>query len=888
MTSKNIESLVSDITIPDTIDFEFVYDLLLAYGKSQSSITRLKKGDYNLAANKDIEIYWKSNLLFRYVEHSDLHATIDDLKNSNYGQKYSPRFIIVTDFHQLLAIDSKTEETLDIKLKDLRRYYAFFLPWAGMEKSSFKTENLADIKAAERMAKLYDEIIRIHGNTFDDPKFLHSLNVFFSRLLFCFFAEDTEVFAKSLFTNSISSHTQLDGNDLNSYLDDLFQALDIEDKSGYPAHTAVFPYVNGGLFNKLSPAPIFNTKARKLILECGELDWSEINPDIFGSMIQAVVHPGQRAGLGMHYTSVINIMKVIEPLFLEELREAVDKASGDESKLTKVLQRIYDIKIFDPACGSGNFLIIAYKELRKIEHNILEQLLSNKIQGIKVGSGLKLEHFYGIEIDDFAREIAVLSLWLAKHQMNIEFKKKFGKDIPLIPLKDTGNIVCDNAIRANWSEVCPNNGRQEIYLLGNPPYQGFLQQGKEQKDDLDLVFGKFSNARKLDYIACWFMKGAGYIENTNAQLAFVSTNSITQGEQVALLWRNILNESVEIGFAYTSFKWANHAKGNAGVTCVIINLRNYSSKSKYIFDNDIERKATHINGYLADSSDVYVSNRTTSISNLPKISLGSSPYDNGYLMLTSREKSKLIDIYPASTVLIRQFIGSSEFLRSEQKYCLWIENKDLELARSIPPIVERLDAVKKFRLKSKRGKTKTTAQLPYQFTEIRHQEKPAIVIPIHSSERRKYLPMGFLDDKTIIPNSARAIYDPEPYIFGVVSSRMHMVWLRAVGGKLKSDFRYSATVYNSFPVPQLSNQQKQIITNNVFEVLEIREKFSEKTIAELYDPDKMPHDLQQAHADLDEVIERCYRVRPFDNDEDRLSQLFKLYEIMTGVQKELV
>jgi hypothetical protein len=887
MNIKNIEGKVSKILVPKEPDFEFVYDLLLAYGKAKPSITRLKKGTYNLATDKDTEIYWKNNLLFKHVPHQDLHETIDDLKRSKYGTKYSPRFVIVTDFDQLLAVDMRTEETLDIPLAEIARHYAFFLPWAGMEKSQIQTENEADIKAAERMAKLYDEIIRIEDNAINDPQFLHSLNIFFSRLLFCFFAEDTEVFEKSQFTRSISSHTQLDGSDLNDYLDELFSALDVEEKSDYPAHIAAFPYVNGGLFNKQTPVPKFSTKARRLILECGELNWSEINPDIFGSMIQAVVHPGQRAGLGMHYTSVVNIMKVIEPLFLEELKEELDHASGDRQKLENLLKRIYDIKVFDPACGSGNFLIIAYKELRKIEHEIIEQLMEGKL-ALRINSGLKLENFYGIEIDDFAREIAVLSLWLAKHQMNIEFKNKFGKDIPLIPLKDTGYITCANAARIDWEKACPNNGTDEIYLIGNPPYQGAKRQDINQRSDYKFVFDGHKYPKNLDYISLWFIKGKRYIENTNSKLAFVSTNSLVQGEQVSLLWPYVYEGNVEIGFAYTSFRWANSAKGNAVVTCVIIGLCNKSNEQKTLFIDSLKLSVSHINSYLAPATDVVIGKRSHAISDIPEMVYGNMPLEGNFLKLNSLDKNKVLDARFGSERFIRRLVGGDAMLQGTERYCLWIENKDLDEAMLNPEIKARVNAVKKFR-ENAGEVAKTLSTRPHQFRYRKTAKKSSIAVPCTTSERRSYMPCDIFNADVILDNSVQVIYDAESWVFGLVSSKMHMTWVKAVAGRLKTDLRYSsALAYNNYPVPSLSDKQKDMITNQVFQILDAREKYSENTLAELYDPEKMPDELRLAHDDLDEVIDRCYRVKSFDNDEDRLAYLFKLYEIMTQTQKELI
>ena len=880
---KKVEENVNELVKSAKFDQEFVYKFLFAYGKPQSSITRLKSGTYNLSKQQD-EIFWKNNLFFKYVPHEDLHDSIDNIKHDASIVRHNPRFVIVTDFNQLLAVDTRTEETLDIPIKSIAEHYAFFLPWAGMEKAQLKTENVADVKAAERMAKLYDEIIR--HNTKTSQEFQHSLNVFFSRLLFCFFAEDTEVFGKSQFTNSIESYTQEDGSDLDSYLNELFQALDVEDKSSnFPAHIKAFPYVNGGLFSTGYPAPKFNSQARKLIIECGELNWAQINPDIFGSMIQAVVHPGQRAGLGMHYTSVINIMKIIEPLFLEDLKEEFDKCYESKNRLEKLLQRIYDIKVFDPACGSGNFLIIAYKELRMLEHQILQRILEieGKLALFKM-SGIKLENFFGIEIDDFAHEIAILSLWLAKHQMNIEFKQLFGVEIPLIPLVDSGNIVCGNAARLDWDSVCLNDKNTEIYLIGNPPYLGSRNQKTEQKQDLESITEKY---KSLDYISIWFIKGSKYIEESRSQLAFVSTNSITQGEQVGILWPNILVKN-EIGFAHTSFKWTNNARGNAGVTCVVISLRNKSSSPKRLFINNTYFDTDKINAYLAPADDVYINRRSNPLSKvLPQITYGSMPNDKGGLILTTQQKDELISTHPNATKFIKRYIGSAELLRGQERWCLLISDDDLAEAVGIREIQSRLSAVSEHRKSSTEESTRSLASKPNHFYFLSHQETDSIIIPRVSSERRAYIPIGYLDKNTVIADSANAIYNAQPFVFGLISSRIHMCWVRAVAGQLETRIRYSsAIVYNNFPVPALSDKNKQIIENHVYEVLDAREKHSEKTLAELYDPDTMPADLQKAHRGLDEVVELCYRPKPFESDEERLAYLFKLYETMIQKEKE--
>lgn len=918
---KDVENKVTELVKKGSFNNEFIYGLLLAYGKPSSSITRLKSGTYNLAKDKHTEIYWKNNLYFKYVEHEDLHSTIDDLKGDQFVARNNPRFIIVTDFKQLLSIDSKTGETLDIPIDEIDKHTVFFLPWAGMEKSAVKTENIADVRAAERMAKLYDEIIK--HNDSKDPSFYHALNVFFSRLLFCFFAEDTEVFQKGQFTNSIGSHTQKDGSDLNEYLDELFQALDVEAKDNYPSHIKDFPYVNGGLFNRKLSSPVFNSQARKLILECGELDWAQINPDIFGSMIQAVVHPGQRAGLGMHYTSVVNIMKVIEPLFLEELLEELDKYYDDKIKLQKLLIRISKIKVFDPACGSGNFLIIAYKELRKLEHKIIERV--NELNGDTITlfqqSSINLENFYGIEIDDFAHEVAILSLWLAKHQMNIEFKAMFNIELPLIPLRDAGNIVCGNATRIDWNKVCSNKSTKalgtyykqskllddeheqkqliddegltqselsEVYLIGNPPYQGSSLQDEGQKQDMQKVFLGHAGYKNLDYIACWFKKGKEYIRNTNAKLAFVSTNSLCQGEQVGLFWPDVTKD-VEIGFAHTSFKWTNNAKGNAGVTCVIVSLRNTSKYPKYIFSNNIRRIAGNINPYLVDGEDLIIYKRSKPLSELPQMSYGNKAVDNGNLILSTAEKNDLIREYSSAKDFVKRYMGADELLYTKNRWCLWIPNSMLDQALSIPPIKIRIAAVKEFRLKSKKKATIEAAQRSHQFGEPRYKNAESILIPRVFSERRNYITAGYLDSNTVIADSAQLISEAEPFVFALISSRMHMAWTKAVCGQLESRIRYSSVLsYNNFPVPSLNTKQVHMLTNNALEILDVREKHPEKTLAELYDPDNMPKDLLDAHRDLDTLVDNIYRSRAFDNDEERLSYLFKLYETMTTVQKELI
>ncbi|MBT7609348.1 MAG: class I SAM-dependent DNA methyltransferase [Bacteriovoracaceae bacterium] len=865
-------------TIIKSINKEsFIYEFLLAYGLPKASITRLKKGNLNLS-KVDGEVSWKKKLLFKEIYNEDLHISVTELASNI---KQNQRFVIVTDYKTLLAIDTKTTDKLEIALKDLPKHYDFFLPWAGMEKHQHQGENPADVKAAERLAKLFDEIKK--DNPDDSEDAIHFLNVFLSRLLFCYFAEDTHIFEEGQFTNAIGSHTQTDGSDLNTYLDKLFTVLDTSDKDrkSLPAYLEAFPYVNGGLFAQKLKAPKFTRRSRQALIDSGELDWSAINPDIFGSMIQAVITPAHRGGLGMHYTSVPNIMKVIEPLFLNELKEEFEKANGNQKKYSKLLNRLHKIKIFDPACGSGNFLIIAYKELRKLEMEIFK-----KSQTLAL-SGIKLSQFYGIELDDFAHEIAKLSLWLAEHQMNVHFFKEFGRTNPPLPLKDAGNITHGNACRVNWETVCPKNEDDEIYILGNPPYQGKGKQSLEQKKDMAFVFDSFTKYKSLDFIACWFFLAGKYITCSNSKSAFVTTNSISQGQQVSLLWPFVINNFIEIGFAHKSFLWTNNAKREAKVIVSIISLRNRNSQPKYIFSNNRKQLVQNINSYLLNSKDIYINSRMKQLSHhLPCMVSGSKPNDDGNLMLSKEEKDELIRLAPKSRTLLRKVLGSAEFIRQVDRYCLWIDEDNKELAMSITLIKERLNATRAHRLRSKNKAAHISANTPYKFYSISYKEAKSIIIPSVSSERRKYVPIGFIEKDVIVTNLAFVIYEAEPYLLSILSSRIHISWMKAVSGKMKMDYRYSSVlVYNTFPFPPISTQRKDELTQTAFRILEEREKHPEKTLAQLYDPNKMPKGLKEAHKQNDLAVEKCYRSTPFSSDEDRLEYLFNLYEKMIAEEQ---
>ena len=888
----------------------FIYEFLLAYGLPKSSITLLQKGNLNLSKIGG-EISWKEKVFFKPVFNQDLHAVITQMQSQ---VKNKQRFVIVTDFKILLAIDTKTNDSLDIDFMALNKHFDFFMPWSGIEKATHKKETEADVKAAEKMAKLFDEIKK--DNPDNTPDFIHSLNVFLSRLLFCYFAEDTEIFTKDLFSHSIKNHTQTDGSDLANYLDKLFDVMNLppNDKArlALPDYLQKFPYVNGGLFAKPIKSPNFTRRSRQALLDSGSENWSKINPDIFGSMIQAVITPEHRGGLGMHYTSVPNIMKLIEPLFLNELNQEFANAKHEPRKLNNLLTRISKIKIFDPACGSGNFLIIAYKELRILEIKILQQLqtlqqaatgfekFQQELELIPVKqltlaaqykqelfSRIELAQFYGIELDDFAHEIAILSLWLAQHQMNMGFKAIFGTTNPTLPLQAGGNIIHGNATRENWETVCPKKTDDEIYILGNPPYLGSRNQDENQKKDVDVSINMIKSYRKLDYISVWFYKAAKHISRFNSKSAFVSTNSICQGEQVGIFWKSIFEMDIEIDFAHTDFKWTNNAKNNAGVTVVIIGLRRINNNPKYLITDGKIIKAQNISANLENKETISIEKRTTVLSDFPDMRRGNMPNDQEFLRISNSEKDKLQSEYPLIEKIIKKQIGADEFINRIERYCYWISNDNLPFALTIPEVKLAVNNCYDYRINSKDKTLHSQALKSHQFREFFECNDNSLLIPIVSSENRNYIPIGFVDKDTIVPNSAQVIYDANTFIFGVLTSKMHNVWVRFTAGRLENRFRYSIFLcYNTFPFPPISPPHKEEIEQCVFRILEERENHSEKTLAQLYDPEKMPDGLREAHRLNDLAIERCYRSKPFESDEERLEYLFKLYEQMIAEENE--
>lgn len=857
---------------------EIGYRLLSAFGTSDTYIKRYKSGKGNF--DKKGGILLKKGLSFRAVPSFELTEELEAMKSDENVEKQKARLLVVSDGKTILGYDPKYNESYENTIKKLWLDFQFFFPLAGVEKFIQTNENPADVKAAEKMAKLHSEIRRY--NEYSSEADLHDLNVFMTRLLFCFFAEDTGIFEKGLFTNFIHNYTLDDGSNLSDALDEAFNIMDEKIRVGKTKVFAQFPYVNGGLFHSRIEIPKMGMRARKIMLESSELNWGDINPDIFGSMMQAVVTPEMRAGLGLHYTSVPNIMKVIQPLFLDELEEDFIKASDSPKNLDALLIRISKIKFFDPACGSGNFLIITYKELRRLEIRIWMRIA--ELTGLRIlpFSNISINQFYGIEIDSFAHEIAMLSLWLAEHQMNAEFTKKFTQvKIDALPLKNITTIIQGNACRIDWNLVCPHKLEDEVYVFGNPPYLGARLQSEEQKEDISLTLSVLNGYNNLDYISIWFYLGAKYIESTSAKYAFVSTNSICQGEQVGILWSSIFDLGLEIDFAHSAFKWTNNAKYNAGVTCVVIGVSNKSKNEKRLYFGNKVENVNKISAYLTKGSSTIVKAKNRSISKFPVLSFGSMPNDGGFLLLDKYEKDELLKFYPESSVFIRKFLGSQEFIRGEERYCLWINETEKDYAMSIEPIINRVGNIYKIRIKSKRKPTQLLAEYPYRFGEIRYKPTDAIIIPSVSSERREYIPIGYVDKNTIISNLAFALYDAEMWLFGVLNSKIHNLWVKSVGGYLGTSIRYSASIcYNPFPFPKISEEKKIEISSLAEEILMVRENHTEKTLAEMYDPNKMPQDLRDAHKALDLAVDSCYPGTPFSNDEERLEVLFKMYEKM--------
>lgn len=887
MNPTEIEFAVRDLVAKPYDAATFPFDIIGIYNAPKSTVTKLKNGQTN-AAIAPGDLLWKKHLFFRGVSvGQDVATAADALVTDPLTTKHQPRFILVTDGDLVHIRDLILDDTCNVEFSELDQRSDFLLPLAGFERRAIVEEHPADIKAAKRLKKLYDAIL-VANPTWTSTTHTHELNVFMTRVLFCLYAEDTGIFeTPKLFRNALTQQTVEDGSDVSAFLDRIFRIMNVE-TSQRPADTPSvdlkFPYVNGSLFETTLDVPKFNRVVRRLLLECGALDWTDINPDIFGSMIQTIAEPGARGDLGMHYTSVPNIMKVLQPLFLDELNAAYEKAQGSVAKLNDLLGRLSRIRIFDPACGSGNFLIIAYKKLRELEMQVLSRIAELAPQTPLRLSGISLQHFYGIDIVDFACETAKLSLWIAEHQMNVAFKGLFGTARLTLPLGKITTIHNGNALRLDWQTICPKGEGDEIYICGNPPYIGYQTRTPEQMEDIAHALGRYTTQyRSMDYISGWFILASAYAQGTTTRFAFVSTNSICQGEQVAMLWPVLFSLGANIVFAYTSFKWANSASFNAGVTCIIVGMSAVKPGSALLVNGDRQRAVSAIGPYLVPDPErmVVMPRRQPMNREIPLMQLGHNPSDGGNLLLSPQEKATLLSQSPVVARLVRRYVGSNDFINSIERYCLWMRDDDLPFAMSIPQVKRRIEAVTEMRKASSSQQIRDIATKPHRFRSAPSPETSALVMPLVFSERRQYLTVGIVGGDTIVSNTAYAIYDPPTYLVALLSSTMHLIWTKIVGGQLETRQRYSNTlIYNTFPIPNLSDEQKRVLSDSSKAILKARAKHPGRTIAELYNPDTMPGNVREAHEANDVYIEEYVYGRRFKDDNQRLEHLFSMYARM--------
>ena len=878
---SNLKKLVSNIDKEN-----FIYDLLLAYGLPKSSINRLKKGDYNKSKN-DGEIIWAKKIYFKTVlENEDVHDVIDEISKTNEIEKQKIRFIIVTDFKTFLSKDIKTSDTLDVELSKLFESLNFFLPLMGREKITLNKENPADIKAANQMGKLYDQIVK-DNQDYDLEKYRDHLNLFFTRLLFLYYADDSEIFKKNQFLIAITDFSEKDGSDLKVFFNNLFFVLDKENRSDTKSYLKEFPYVNGKLFDGKIKLPEFTKNTRQMIIDGASLDWHLINPDILGSMLQSIVSPDERDEDEMHYTSVPNILKVIKPLFLDNLEHRIDQANENEMKLKKILRHIYNLKFFDPACGSGNFLIITYIQLCLLEIRIFKILNKINPEDWKMSMpGISLKQFYGIEKSHYACETAKLSLWIAEHQMNLHFKEVFGLIKPSLPLVESQNILNGNSADINWITFCKKDKLTDhIYLISNPPYKGFSRQTPNQKKDMANCFKNFKGHKRLDYITLWIIKAKEFIIfNKESSCSFVSTNSLCQGEHVNIFWPSILDE-IQISFAVKSFPWGNNAKNNAVVSCIIIGLGIKDNKDKFIIDGANIEKCKNINPYLSSIETNEIRKRDNPFCNeFPRMIGGNMPYDGGHLKLDTHQYNEITQKYPDSKKFLKKLLGGSEFIHGKKRWVLWIEDANLDEAKKIPEIKKRIDLVRSFRENSG-DVARGLAKKSHQFRFRNEAKKNFILVPYTSTKDRSYLPIGFIDKEYIVLNSAIVIFDPPIYMFGILSSRTHFLWVLNVSGKMKNDIRYSSSLcYNTFPINKLTQEVIKKIEKTSLAIIDEREKFSSFTINNLYGKN-MPLSLKNLHQKNDEIIdEYLFGKRNYD-DEDKVKMLFKMFNNLDNSDK---
>ncbi len=914
MNAVEIEEAVSELAERPFEGGEFPFAFLQAFGNKATTIKRLRSGTSN---SSDLGgVLQRSNIHIKVCHEGEAASTLAALKASPATSRARAKFVLATDGREFHAEDLNSGDVVICNYSDFPGHFGFFLPLAGITTVKQIRESAFDIKATGRLNRLYVELLK------ENPEWAASdrraeMNHFMARLIFCFFAEDTDIFNISgLFTDTVELMSAADSSNTHEVIGEIFCAMNTDTEArkpkDMPRWANSFPYVNGGLFSDLTDVPRFSRIARSYLLHIGNLEWKKINPDIFGSMIQAVADDEERGALGMHYTSVPNILKVLNPLFLDDLRQKLEDAGTNSRKLLNLRNRMARIRVFDPACGSGNFLVIAYKEMREIEAEINQR---RRESGRR--SDIPLTNFRGIEVCDFPAEIARLALVIAEYQCNVLHRGQLEALAEFLPLDAMNWITCGNALRLDWLDICPPTGTGvkytaddlfetpldqpeidfeneggETYICGNPPYLGFTWQSPGQKSELEEIFSVHTRKWKsLDYVAAWFMKAAEYGKRTQASAAFVSTNSVCQGEQVPILWPLIFATGHVVTFAHTSFKWANLASHNAGVTVVIVGISRQVPKLRSIFSNAEDGEVSvlnteNINAYLVPGPDIIIRAVPKTPTDRAPMVWGNKPTDGGNLVLSSKEKKHIDVENEGAARYIRPYLGAAEYIRGLDRFCIWVEDDEADEARRIAEFSRRFDRVREFRASSKAAETRPAADYPHRFRQIQSvAERHTLIMPQVSSEGRRYLPVGLLPQRAIVSNLAFALYDAPLWNMALIASRLHLVWIATICGKLETRFRYSNTLgWNTFPVPSLTAKNRADLTACAEHILLVREAQFPSTIAELYDPTKMPDDLRGAHERNDEVVERIYIGRRFRNDTERLEKLFELYTDMTTLE----
>ena len=867
----------------------FLNEFFEVFGISRRRVATFEKPVKKIDGREGyIDLLWPGKIL---IEHKTKGKNLEKAKNQAIAYSFGlteeelPQYILVCDFDRFVLHDLQQNIHHNFTIKDLFKNVNLFGFIAGYEKRTFKEEDPVNIAAAELMGKLHDKLKSIGYKG-------HDLEVYLVRLVFCLFADDTNIFNKDIFEEYLKLHTREDGSDLAAQNASLFYILNEppeERLKNLDESLAEFPFVNGKLFDENLPQASFDREMRSILLDCCKLDWGKISPAIFGSLFQSVMNPEERRNLGGHYTSEKNILKVIRSLFLDELYKEFESVKNNTKQLKDFHKKLSILKFLDPACGCGNFLVITYRELRLLEIEILRILYkTSQIESdIRNIVWIDIDQFYGIEIEEWPARISEVAMWLVDHQMNMRISEEFGEYFVRLPLKKTANIICSNALRIDWETIVPKD--QLSYILGNPPFSGSKLMKQNSRDEIKNLFNNYPGAGNLDYVTGWYLKAANYINGSRIKVAFVSTNSIVQGEQVGVLWTELFNKyKIKIHFAHKTFKWSNEARGKAAVYCVIIGFANFDIPEKIIFDYENVKGEPHallvqnINPYLVNYSDLIVQSRQKPLCEIPEINFGNMPLDGGNLLLSDSEKKDLIFKEPKSAKYIKPLISAKEFLNGESRWCIWLVGIKPNELKTMPEIMNRVKLVREFREKSVAPSTRKFANTPTLFRD-KKQPNTYILIPSTTSENRKYIPMGFFTKDYIANNSCHIIPEGELYHFGILTSEMHMAWVKYVCGRLESRYRYSKDiVYNNFPWPE-NPTEKQIKTveEKAQKVLDVRKEFPNSSLSDLYDPLTMPPALVKAHQELDKAVDLCYRPQPFPNETKRIEYLFELYEKYT-------